>query len=338
MHISPEDEERLVASVPHALWIDGAPTEAEGGRTLPVHDPATGRVLCEVADASAADGLRALDAAVLAQAAWAETAPRERGEILRRAFDLMIDRADQLALLMTLEMGKPLAESRAEVTYAAEFLRWFSEESVRIAGQYATSPDGATRLLTLKRPVGPTMHDHPVELPARDGHPEDRPGRGGRLHHAGQAGGADPAVDVRPRRAHAGGRPPRRRPQRGDHLDERGRDGAPDPGQPGPQADLHGVDRRRASPRRAVRAAAPAGVDGARWQRAVPGPAGRRPRRRRGRRHAREDAQHGRGLHSGEPVPGARERGPASSRPGWPSAWPRSASGAEPSPACRWGR
>ncbi len=165
MHISPEDEERLVASVPHALWIDGAPTEAEGGRTLPVHDPATGRVLCEVADASAADGLRALDAAVLAQAAWAETAPRERGEILRRAFDLMIDRADQLALLMTLEMGKPLAESRAEVTYAAEFLRWFSEESVRIAGQYATSPDGATRLLTLKRPVGPTIMITPWNFP-----------------------------------------------------------------------------------------------------------------------------------------------------------------------------
>jgi succinate-semialdehyde dehydrogenase/glutarate-semialdehyde dehydrogenase len=165
MHITPEDEERLVASVPHALWIDGARTQAEGGRTLPVHDPATGRILCEVADASAADGRRALDASVRAQGAWAETAPRERGEILRRAFDLMVDRADELALLMTLEMGKPLAESHAEVRYAAEFLRWFSEEAVRIAGQYAMSPDGATRLLTLKKPVGPTIMITPWNFP-----------------------------------------------------------------------------------------------------------------------------------------------------------------------------
>jgi succinate-semialdehyde dehydrogenase/glutarate-semialdehyde dehydrogenase len=165
MHITSGDEERLVASVPHALWIDGARVQAEGGRTLPVHDPATGRILCEVADASVADGRRALDASVRAQEAWAETAPRERGEILRRAFDLMIARADQFALLMTLEMGKPLAESHGEVRYAAEFLRWFSEESVRIAGQYATSPDGATRLLTLKRPVGPTLMITPWNFP-----------------------------------------------------------------------------------------------------------------------------------------------------------------------------
>ena len=165
MHITPEDEERLVASVPHALWIDGARTQAEGGRTLPVHDPATGRVLCAVADASAADGRRALDASVRAQEAWAETAPRERGEILRRAFELMVERADELALLMTLEMGKPLRGEPRRGEYAAEFLRWFSEESVRIAGQYATSPDGATRLLTLKRPVGPETMITPWNFP-----------------------------------------------------------------------------------------------------------------------------------------------------------------------------
>ena len=165
MHVTPDDESRLVASVPHALWINGAPTAAKGGRTLPVHDPATGRILCEVADASVEDGLRALDASVEARAAWAATAPRDRGEILRRAFELMIERADHFALLMTLEMGKPLAESHAEVRYAAEFLRWFSEEAVRISGQYATSPDGATRLLTLKRPVGPTLMITPWNFP-----------------------------------------------------------------------------------------------------------------------------------------------------------------------------
>ena len=81
--------------------------------------------------------------------------PRERGEILRRAFDELIERADELALLMTLEMGKTLKESKAEITYAAEFLRWFSEQAVRIDGRYAVAPNGAGRLLTMKQPVGP---------------------------------------------------------------------------------------------------------------------------------------------------------------------------------------
>ena len=237
-----------------------------GGRTLPVHDPATGRVLCEVADASVADGRRALDASVEAQEAWAETAPRDRGEILRRAFELMIERADQLALLMTLEMGKPLAESHAEVTV---------RRGVPALVQRGVRPHrGAVRHLARRRDAPahpeaagrPDDDDHPVELPARHGDPEDRPGRGGGLHDAGQAGGADPAVDVRPRLPHAGGRPPRRRPERGDHLDERCRDGAADPGQPGPQADLHGLDRRRPSPRRAVRRSSSCGC---RWSSAA---------------------------------------------------------------------
>ena len=165
MTVSPADERRVLDAVPTGLWIAGSPAEADGGRTLPVHDPSTGEVLAEVADASAADGVRALDAAVAHQDSFAAMAPRERGEILRRAFELMRARTDDLALLMTLEMGKPLAESRAEVTYAAEFLRWFSEEAVRIAGRYSTSPDGATRLLTLKRPVGPTLMITPWNFP-----------------------------------------------------------------------------------------------------------------------------------------------------------------------------
>jgi succinate-semialdehyde dehydrogenase / glutarate-semialdehyde dehydrogenase len=158
-------ETAVVDQVPKDLWIGGGTQPAAGGRVLIVDDPSTGEPLAEVADASAADGLAALDSAVAAQAEWAATAPRARGEILRRAFELMTERADDLALLMTLEMGKPLAESRGEVTYAAEFFRWFSEEAVRIAGRWSTSPDGATRLMTMKRPVGPTLMITPWNFP-----------------------------------------------------------------------------------------------------------------------------------------------------------------------------
>jgi succinate-semialdehyde dehydrogenase / glutarate-semialdehyde dehydrogenase len=158
-------ETAVVEAVPKGLWIDGDARPAAGGRVLPVDDPSTGEILAEVADASVEDGRAALDAAVAAQARWAATAPRERGEILRRAFELMTARADDLALLMTLEMGKPLVESRGEVTYAAEFFRWFSEEAVRISGRWSTSPDGATRLMTMKRPVGPTLMITPWNFP-----------------------------------------------------------------------------------------------------------------------------------------------------------------------------
>ncbi len=122
--------------------------------------------------------------------------PRERGEILRRAFETIVARADELALLMTLEMGKPVAESKAEIIYAAEFLRWFSEEAVRIDGRYATAPNGQGRLLTMKQPVGPCLLITPVELPARDGHAQGRAGDRRRLHDGRQAGPADAAVDA----------------------------------------------------------------------------------------------------------------------------------------------
>ena len=158
-------ETAVVADVPKGLWVGGGTTDATDKAVLPVHDPSTGEVLTEVADASPADGVAALDVAVAAQESWAATAPRERGEILRRAFELMTARADDLALLMTLEMGKPLVESRGEVAYAAEFFRWFSEEAVRIAGRWSTSPDGATRLMTMKRPVGPTLMITPWNFP-----------------------------------------------------------------------------------------------------------------------------------------------------------------------------
>ena len=132
---------------------------------MKVEDPSTGEVLAEVADASPELGVEALDAAVAAQDSWAATDPRERGEVLRAAFELLVSRAEDFALLMTLEMGKPLAEARAELTYGAEFLRWFSEEAVRVSGRYAVAPSGGTRLVTMKQPVGPVYAITPWNFP-----------------------------------------------------------------------------------------------------------------------------------------------------------------------------
>jgi succinate-semialdehyde dehydrogenase/glutarate-semialdehyde dehydrogenase len=159
------DERSLVESIPTGLFIDGKWREAEGGKRLDVEDPSTGETIASVADASVADGKAALDAAVAAQSAWAATPPRDRGEILRAAFEKVTERAEDLALLMTLEMGKPLAESRAEVAYGAEFFRWFSEEAVRVAGRWSTAPNGATRLVTMKQPVGPCLMITPWNFP-----------------------------------------------------------------------------------------------------------------------------------------------------------------------------
>jgi succinate-semialdehyde dehydrogenase/glutarate-semialdehyde dehydrogenase len=158
-------ERTVVDAVNPRLYIGGRWREASGGRTLPVEDPATGEVLCEVADADSDDALAALDAAVAAGAAWAAHPPRERGEILRRAYEVITARVDDLALLMTLEMGKPIAESKAEVAYAAEFFRWFSEEAVRIDGRYSVAPNGKGRLLTMKQPVGPCLLITPWNFP-----------------------------------------------------------------------------------------------------------------------------------------------------------------------------
>jgi succinate-semialdehyde dehydrogenase / glutarate-semialdehyde dehydrogenase len=159
------NERTVVDAVEPRLYVGGAWTDASGGRTFPVEDPATGETLCEVADATVEDARAALDAAVDAQGAWAATPPRERGEVLRRAFEVITARSDDLALLMTLEMGKPIAESKAEITYAAEFFRWFSEESVRIDGRYSVAPNGAGRLLTMKQPVGPCLLITPWNFP-----------------------------------------------------------------------------------------------------------------------------------------------------------------------------
>ncbi|GAA4066008.1 NAD-dependent succinate-semialdehyde dehydrogenase [Agromyces indicus] len=158
-------ESALLDRVADGLFIGGEWVEAEGGKTFEVRDPSTGEVIKSIADASAADGIRALDAAVAAQDAWAATAPRERGEILRRAFDRLIERREDFALLMTLEMGKPLAEARGEVNYGGEFLRWFSEEAVRITGRYGWNPEGTGRIVVAQRPVGPSYFITPWNFP-----------------------------------------------------------------------------------------------------------------------------------------------------------------------------
>ncbi|KQU03796.1 NAD-dependent succinate-semialdehyde dehydrogenase [Rhodococcus sp. Leaf7] len=159
------DRAALLASIPTGLWIDGAFVDAADGGTFAVHDPATGDVLAHVADAGEKDALRALDSAAAAQDDWAATAPRTRSLILRTAWEKVIERTEDLALLMTLEMGKALPESRGEVTYGAEFLRWFSEEAVRIQGRYTQSPSGAGRILVTKVPVGPVLAITPWNFP-----------------------------------------------------------------------------------------------------------------------------------------------------------------------------
>ncbi len=162
--ITSSEEQRVIDQVPKQLFIGGEWRDGSKG-TLGVEDPATGESLCEVADASEDDAKAALTAAAEAGAEWAQQAPRERGEILRRAFEAISERTDELALLMTLEMGKTIAESKAEITYGAEFFRWFAEEAVRIDGRYAVTPNGQGRLLTMKQPVGPCLLITPWNFP-----------------------------------------------------------------------------------------------------------------------------------------------------------------------------
>ncbi len=162
--ITPSQEQQIVDQVPKQLYIGGEWRDGDKG-TLTVEDPSTGEALCEVADPTPENAPAALDAAVEAGPAFAAVAPRDRGEILRRAFELIVERKEDLAVLMTLEMGKTVKESLAEVTYAAEFFRWFSEEAVRIDGRYAVSPNGQGRVLTMKQAVGPCLMITPWNFP-----------------------------------------------------------------------------------------------------------------------------------------------------------------------------
>ncbi len=155
----------VVNRVPKQLMINGKWVDAAGGATLDVLDPSTGDVLCAVADATPADGVKALDAAAAAQPEFAGLSPRERADILTRAFDLIHERIDDLALLMTLEMGKPVAEAKGEIAYAADFLRHFAGEAVRISGGYQVAPAGGARFLVTRQPVGPCLLITPWNFP-----------------------------------------------------------------------------------------------------------------------------------------------------------------------------
>jgi succinate-semialdehyde dehydrogenase/glutarate-semialdehyde dehydrogenase len=162
-------EKAVLEQVPKDLYIGGEWRAATGAGRLAVEDPSTGLPLVEVADAQVEDALAALAAAAGSQAEWAAHPPRERGEILRRAYEAVIAQADDLALLMTLEMGKSVAESRAEITYAAEFLRWFAEEAVRVHGRYMVNTTGRGRILTMRQPVGPCVFVTPWNFPTAMG-------------------------------------------------------------------------------------------------------------------------------------------------------------------------
>jgi succinate-semialdehyde dehydrogenase/glutarate-semialdehyde dehydrogenase len=163
------EEQTVVDSVPRELLIGGEWREAGGGDRFGVEDPATGETLCEIANATPDDARAALDAAVDAQAEWAGTPPNERGEILWRAFEALRDRTDELALLMTLEMGKAVAESKAEIAYAAEFFRWFSGEALRIDGDYKVAGNAQSRVLVMRQPVGPCFFITPWNFPTAMG-------------------------------------------------------------------------------------------------------------------------------------------------------------------------
>ncbi|MFN2616565.1 MAG: aldehyde dehydrogenase family protein, partial [Thermoleophilaceae bacterium] len=162
-------EQEVVEAVEKRLYVGGEWRDGSGGETLEVEDPSTGEALCEVADATPEDAKAALDAAVEKQSEWAETAPNERSQILWKAFEALNERADELALLMTLEMGKTIAESKAEIAYAAEFFRWFSGEALRLDGYYKAAGNGAGRVIVMRQPVGPCLFITPWNFPTAMG-------------------------------------------------------------------------------------------------------------------------------------------------------------------------
>ena len=158
-------ESELLATVPEGLFIGGQWRAAEDGATLTVQDPATGETIKTIASATVADGKAAMDAAADAFPSWAATPVRERAELLRRAFDLLQERKEGFALLMSIEMGKPIAEARGEVVYGGEFLRWFSEEAAHVQGRYGANPENTGRMIVTQHPVGPCFLITPWNFP-----------------------------------------------------------------------------------------------------------------------------------------------------------------------------
>src|SRR5215204_562737 len=162
-------EQEVVERVPKQLWIGGEWRDASGGDKLPVEDPSTGETLTEVADGTAEDAKAALTAAHEAREEWAASAPNDRSQILQKAFETLNERAEDLALLMTLEMGKTITESKGEIAYAAEFFRWFAGEALRLDGYYKAAGNGSGRVLVMRQPVGPCLMITPWNFPTAMG-------------------------------------------------------------------------------------------------------------------------------------------------------------------------
>jgi len=162
-------EEEVVDRVPKQLLIAGQWRDASEGEKLSIEDPSNGESLAEVADGTPEDARKALTAAHEAQEEWAATPPNTRSEILQKAFEMLGERADDLALLMTLEMGKTLAESKGEITYASEFLRWYAGEALRIDGYYKVAGNGSGRVLVMRQPIGPCLMITPWNFPTAMG-------------------------------------------------------------------------------------------------------------------------------------------------------------------------
>jgi succinate-semialdehyde dehydrogenase/glutarate-semialdehyde dehydrogenase len=161
--MNPEEALKLA---PTQLLIGGERRDAADGSLIDVYDPAAASVVAQVADGGVADGLSAVEAAAAAGPGWAATSPRQRGEVLRRAFELMTEHAEELAQLIVLENGKALRDARGEVAYAAEFFRWYAEEAVRGFGEIGTAPSGANRILVLRQPIGVCVLVTPWNFPA----------------------------------------------------------------------------------------------------------------------------------------------------------------------------
>ncbi|WP_016996804.1 NAD-dependent succinate-semialdehyde dehydrogenase [Kocuria atrinae] len=155
----------LLEATPKGLLINGEWRDASDGGTFDVENPATGEVLATLASATEEDSRAAMDAAANAQESWARTSTRERSDILMRAYNLVKEHTDELATLMTLEMGKPLKESQGEVVYGNQFMRWFSEEAPRHYGRYADTPEGNLKMIVTHKPVGPCLLITPWNFP-----------------------------------------------------------------------------------------------------------------------------------------------------------------------------
>ena len=227
-----------------AAYIDGAWVQSPAGATIEVDNPATGEIVGTVPKLDAADTRRAIDAAARALGAWRARTAKERAAVLRRWLDLMMTHQEDLARLMTTEQGKPLAESRGEVAYAASFLEWFGEEAKRVYGDTIPGHQADKRIVVIKQPIGVVGVHHAMELSAGDDHAEGRSGARSRLHRGAEACIADAVLRARARRAGGARRRPERRAQHRHRLGHRDRRRAHrEPARA--QALVHRLDGRR---------------------------------------------------------------------------------------------